>query len=209
MPITYNPLFDPPPWIDGFHRVSAGGPDGLNNRMFSIAAEFDRISQVVADVDAAIGSLGQVVTAPVTVGIAPLLRPALGPTVAWSEVLWSNTIGGVPQGTYVESGGQDEAHGAVALDLPNGVKLTHLKTLGELTGGSMVTELFRESRTPPFDRTPLVQVSGFAAAGAAATTIPGSPVFTGDTHLFYLLAHVSNAAAAAVKLRGFQLTYQP
>jgi hypothetical protein len=90
------------------------------------------------------------------------------------------------------------------------VKLTALKVLGEINGlGTMTTDLIRELRVAPFDLTKLLTVPGFAAAGAAATPIPQSPTFTGDTHLFYLLASVQGAINADVKLRGFQITYEP
>jgi hypothetical protein len=211
MPISYTRAFQhSPEWIDNVDRVQAGGDNGFNARFHAVEAEFDSIETVVQDIDSAISSLGQVVTAPITVGLTPTVEPYRGNLQPWSAVVWSRVIGGVPQGTFVEKpAGNDHAFGVLPLNLPNGVKLQSLKVLGEQTGGTMTTELVRELRVSPFDKTTLVTVTGFGAAGASPTTIPGAPTFTGDTHLFYLFARIENAANFDAKLRGFQITYQP
>jgi hypothetical protein len=212
MPITYKRVFTHREWVDNVDRVQAGGDNGFNERFHALEAEFELVSGVVQQIDTAIGSLGQAVAAPVTVGLIPVLEPYRLPTTSpWSSIVWSRVFAGQPQGTYVEKPtANDNAWGVLPLSLPNGVKLRSLKVLGELPGtGTMTTELIRELRAPPFDLTRLLILPGFSGPGAQATPIPGSPAFTGDTHLFYLLASVTGAANQDVKLRGFQITYEP
>jgi hypothetical protein len=207
MAITYTPGFQFPEWIDNVHRVQAGGENGFNVRFHALEAEFGSIANIVKQIDTAISSLGQVVTAPITVGLAPMLEIYRANIPPWNPIVWSRSVAGTPQGTFVDKpAANDQAWGVAPLSLPNGVKLQSLKVLGDLPGGTMTTELVRELRTSPFDKSTLVSVSGF---GAQPTPIPGSPTFTGDTHLYYLLASVTNAANQDVRLRGFQITYQP
>lgn len=212
MAITYKRVFTHREWVDNVDRVQAGGDNGFNDRFHALEAEFELLSGVIHQVDAAIGSLGQVVTAPVTVGLTPVLQPYRTAN-PWSPVVWSRAQAGTPFGTFVEKAGgapSDQAWGVLPLSLPNGVKLTALKVLGEIAGsGTMTTDLIRELRVAPFDLAKLVTVPGFATAGSVPMPIPQSPAFTGDTHLFYLLASVQGAANSDVKLRGFQITYEP
>jgi hypothetical protein len=209
MAITYNRQFTHREWVDNVDRVQAGGDNGFNDRFHALEAEFELVSGAVRQIDAAIGLLGKVVTAPVTVGLTPVMEQYKA-LPAWSPIVWSRVLVGQPFGTFVEKDNPaDQAWGVLPLSLPNGVKLTGLKVLGDLGGGTMTTELVRELRVAPFDVTKLLTFPGFSPAGAAPAAIPGSPPFTGDTHLFYLLASLTGGANQDVRLRGFQLTYEP
>ena len=210
MAIVFTRQFTHDDWIDNEDVVQAGGGKGFNKRFHDLETEFDRISQVVQQVDTAISSLGQQVAAPITIGMLPQLLPS-GVQPQWSQIFWSRVVAGIAQGTLVEKpGAQTEAWGVLALNLPNGAKLQALKVLGEQAGGVMVTDLVQELRTTPFTKTILVSVNGLGDATTAPTPIPGTPVFRGDQNLYYLLARVTGAAVGVdVKLRGFQITYLP
>src|SRR5215203_4245366 len=164
MPVSYNPTFHHPGWVDNVDRVRAGGDNGFNFFFSGIESELQTISQVVGDIDTAISSLGQQVAAPVTIGLAPTLFPFRQATPQWSSVLWSFEQAGQALGTFVEKpGAAADAFGVLPIDLPNGVRLRDIKVLGEHTGaGTMVTELFQELRTAPFTRALLISVNGLA-----------------------------------------------
>jgi hypothetical protein len=96
------------------------------------------------------------------------------------------------------------ADGVLPLTLPEGVTLLNVAVLGQAANPvNMKTVLVREQRSAPFTKTTLLTVTGFISA-----PVPGSPVFSSDTDLFYLRATLTGAAAADV-LRGFAITYQP
>lgn len=208
--ITYTPTFHHNQWVDNVDRVQAGGDNGFNVRFNTIEADLQRVGQVVQTINTALSSLGQVVSAPVTIGLTPVLLP-FGANPPWSAISWSRVSGGVPLGTFVEKPtAQDQAWGVLPLSLPNGVKLTNLKVLGELTGaGDVTTELFKETRADPFTRGALVAVTGLSGAAAPPSPIAGTPIFDGAASLYYLLTRVQNAGGSTVRLRGFQLTYEP
>jgi hypothetical protein len=209
--VTYTPGFQHEDWVDNVDRVQAGGPNGFNLRFNTIEAEFQKIEQAVQTIDTALGSLGQQVRAPITVGLTPILLP-FGANPPWSAISWSRVSGGVPLGTFVEKPtAQDQAWGVLPLNLPNGVRLTQLKPLGEQTGaGDVNTDLFQESRTDPFTRATLVTIPGFGGGATAPTPIPGTPTFDAAANLYYLLVRVQNApAGSTMRFRGVQLTYQP
>jgi hypothetical protein len=73
----------------------------------------------------------------------------------------------------------------------------------------VTTELFQESRTPPFPRTSLVKVVGLAGAGTDPSDIPGTPVFDGAANVHYLLASAEGMTTASIiRLRAFLITFQ-
>jgi hypothetical protein len=146
--------------------------------------------------------------ATVTIVLTPILLPFdLRPQ--WSAIAWGRvTTGDVRLGSYVEKPREaDEAWGILPLSLPNGVRLTQLKVLGEQTGtGNVKTSLIQEARTQPFTETPLVTITGFGDVA----TITGRPAVDGTANLYYLRVVVSNAAhPSTVRFRGCQLTYRP
>jgi hypothetical protein len=230
-PIAYTPKFQHLDWVDNVDRVQAGGDHGFNLEFHNLEQEFaalyatilhaDAVKQdvdtnmgqvkaQVVDIYTKLAALGTVVTAPVTLGLPPVLLPFRQTVPQWSAVLWrSQTGGGTPLGTYVErpSGTQDQAHGVVPLSLPKGVKLVQLRVLGEMTGGTapvMTAELIEELRAPPY--TPKILAStGFGAA----VPVLGTPTVHPDLNLYYIIARLTAAGGATVKLRGFELVYQP
>jgi hypothetical protein len=208
--VVYTPAFQHQEWVDNVDRVSAGGTNGFNVRFNSIEAEFQAVSQAVQTIDTVLSSLGKVVTAPITIGMTPVLLP-FGSNPPWSAIFWSRISGGQPLGTFVEKPtATDQAWGVMPLSLPDGVKLTQLKVLGEQSGaGDVTTDLFQESRSDPFTRAILVTVTGLAGTATAPVAIPGTPVFNTAANLYYLLTRVQNAAGSTVRLRGYQLTYEP
>ena len=222
MTISYTRSFAHADWIDRVDRVQAGGDNGFNGRFHGIEAELDAVSGVVSTVDTTLTShsgqitslqqqvaaLGGVVTAPVTLGLTPVMVPFSPDTAnsAWSPMYWSTMVLGNPNGSFVKVpvANSGVADGVLPLVLPEGVKLLNLAVLGQAaTPGNMKTVLVRELRTPPFTKVTLVTVTGFVAM-----PVPNAPVFTSDTDVFYLRATISGAAASDV-LRGFAITYQP
>lgn len=234
-PITYTPTFQHLDWVDNVDRVQAGGDHGFNIEFHNLEKEFASLYQTIVHADAVktdfdttlgqvktqivdiytkLAALGTVVTAPVTLGMPPVLLPFRpNPLRQWSSVLWGSQIGGVPAGSYAElPGGQDQAQGVAPLNLPKGVKLVQLKVVGELTPAAgaaappiLTTDLVQEPRVTPFIPTNLVTVTGFAGPVAIA----GTPTYNPDANLYYIFVRISNALNATVRLRGFELVYQP
>jgi hypothetical protein len=54
--VSYNPQFNPPPWVDGVHPVQAAGNLGFNKRFQDIVTEFTTLSQVVNQLNAGLGA---------------------------------------------------------------------------------------------------------------------------------------------------------
>ena len=210
--VSYTPGFQHENWVDNVDRVQAGGPNGFNIRFNAIEGEFQKIEQAVHAIDTALGSLGEQVRAPVTVGLSPILLP-FGGMAQWGGISWGHlTTEGVRLGTFVSKpGGQEQAWGILPLSLPDGVRLTELKVLGEQTGaGDMRTSLFQEARTEPFTQATLVTVKGLGGGATAPTAIPGTPTIDAAANLYYLMVTASNAAPnTTIRFRGCQLTYQP
>jgi hypothetical protein len=211
MTVTYNPLFHHPGWVDNVDRVRAGGDNGFNFYFSAVESEFQKLAEVVAAFDSALGSLGQQVAAPVTIGLAPWMVPFRPASPAYSSVMWSFEQAGVARGTFVEKPtAQAEAFGVVPLDLPNGVRLRDLKVLGEHTGtGQTVTELIQESRVAPWTKTTLVTFTGLVDMAAGPMAIPGEPAYAGGQNIYYLFVRTTAAGGATVRVRGFQITYLP
>jgi hypothetical protein len=228
-PITYTPTFQHLDWVDNVDRVQAGGDHGFNIEFHNLEKEFASLYQTILHADAVkqdiettmgqvktqitdiyskLAALGTVVTAPVTLGLPPVLLPFRPLVPQWSGVLWRSQVGPTPAGTYVERPGtQDQAHGVLPLSLPKGVKLVQLQALGEMTGGTaplMTVELIEELRAAPYTPTTLASV-GFGAP----VPIAGTPTFKPDLNLYYIIARLTAATGATVKLRGFELVYQP
>ncbi|HVQ93848.1 MAG TPA: hypothetical protein VMU51_22610 [Mycobacteriales bacterium] len=222
MTISYTRSFHHPDWIDRVDRVQAGGDNGFNGRFHGIEAEFDAISGVVKQADTQltghsgqigvlqqqVAALGGVVNAPVTLGLMPTMSPFNpdAPNSGWSQVYWSTVVVGVANGSYVKvpTANAGAADGVLALTLPEGVTLLNIAVLGQAaTPANMKTVLVREQRSTPFTKTTLLTVTGFVSL-----PVPGSPVFSSDTDLFYLRSTLTGAAASDV-LRGFAITYQP
>jgi hypothetical protein len=208
--VEYTPDFEFVGWVDSVDAVQAGGPRGFNVLFDTIETEFQKIGQTVQTIDRALGLLGRQVSAPITIGLTPLLLP-FGGNPQWSAIFWSRTSGGQPLGTFVEKPtAQDQAWGVLPLSLPNDVKLLSIKVLGEQNGaGDVVTDLVQELRVDPFTRATLITVNGLASAATTPTPIPGSPVFNGGTNLYYILIRVQNATNSTVRFRSVLITYQP
>jgi hypothetical protein len=223
MTISYTRTFSPDDWVDGVDRVQAGGDNGFNGRFHGIEAEFDTISGVVtqvndqlttqsgqiASLEQQVSALGGVVTAPVTLGLTPLMLP-FNPDAAnsaWSQMYWSTSILGQANGSYVKVPATNPgnlADGVLPVTLPEGVTLLNLAVLGQAaTPLAMKTVLVQELRAAPFTATQLAVLTGFVSS-----PIQNSPVFSSDTHVFYLRATIAGAAPSDV-LRGFAITYQP
>ena len=208
--ITYTRAFTHEDWIDNENVVQAGGERGFNKKFHEIEDEFDELSVVVQQVNTALGTLGEEIAEPVTIGFLPVLLPYRAAVPTWSEIFWSRELFGTPQGTFVEKlGDKDQARGVFPVSLPDGVKLKNIKVLGEQTGGNMLTEFIQESRSAPFSKTTLITVNGLATDATAPTPIPGERIFDSMTNLYYLDTRVTDAGGdVQVKLRGFQITYQ-
>lgn len=222
MTISYTRSFSHNDWTDRVNRVEAGGENGFNGRFHGIEAELDTISGVVKKVDdqltgqsgditvlkQQVSALGGIVSAPITLGLTPVMLPfnPSAQATSWSPMHWSTTLLGTPNGSFVDvpPGNNGTADGVLPLTLPEGVTLLNLTVLGKAaTPGNMTTTLVREQRAAPYTKTILVTVTGFTSQ-----PIQNSPVFSSDTDVFYLRALITGAAGSDT-LRGFSITYQP
>lgn len=209
--ISYTPTFHHDAWVDNVDRVQADGDNGFNIRFTTIEDDLKDVGQVVQQIDTVLSSLGQVVSAPITIGLNPVMLLYRAGIATWSPMRWSVSPGGVDQGSFAEKDvAVAEVWGALPLSLPNGVTLRNLKVLGEQNGnGTMVTDLIQEMRVPPYTRATLVTVNGLGNQNTAPTPIPNTPIFKGDQFLYYLLSRITGAVTTECKLRSFLITYQP
>jgi hypothetical protein len=121
----YDPKFHHVDWVDNVDRISAGGANGFNVRFDTIASDLQQLSTVVLQVDAALdvagggAGTGQVLTVPLD----------FPPTHSEGWSCDANGAGHPPAG----AAGADTVMG---LTLPDHVRLTSFRAIGQFGGGT-------------------------------------------------------------------------
>ena len=213
-PITYTRSFQHQDWIDNTDRVQAGGSNGFNIRFHSLEAEFDQISQVVAELNSALTGINAALTAlnqpPAPTPQKQTLRPNL---VATSATGWNfNTSGAL------KAPGQTSAHGMQPLMLPQNSVIQSLRVTGTFSGaGSGRVTLYRQdlSGTNPPGAIIGIMPAAIAAVlqpgGAFDVTQPAVAAFAAvdnGSFAYYIEADLDNSAPAdAVAIYAFQIAY--
>lgn len=124
--IHYTPTVEPPDFADG-EPIRASGPNGFNALFHAIEDDLTQFSSVVADIDAALTAI------------------ATGPTEhsQWFPPQLLGLNGFAPWLASATGGAQDTAGstsgGLVNLVLPDGVRLTAVRAIGQCTSGVVVT----------------------------------------------------------------------
>ena len=130
--ISYTPTVLFSPYVNGETIVSAEGPDGFNARFDAIKGEFDKISSVIAQIDASL----VIVPPSITLTFAPTFFPN-GADPPW---LLNN-------GIAIKNPSEASANGWMQLQLPDGTQLQTMTILGAKSGnvGSFQVQLVRQS----------------------------------------------------------------
>jgi len=131
---TFTPTFRHTNWIDNVDPITATGANGFNVRFGSIVGDLHGLSTVVTQIDSAIDLLAG---SGDTIGRLPLIdvpvnllsRPSLGPPPVG---VWSYDEGGLAHPDDGPGGGQ----AVMAIQLPNGIRLTSFQVRGSFEGGS-------------------------------------------------------------------------
>jgi hypothetical protein len=130
--IRYTPTFQPADFADGTDLIRASGPNGFNARFHAIEDDLTQFSTVVGDVDTTLTAIASGPTEHST-WFPPQLS-GLGGFTGW-----------VPSAT---GGAQDALAGSasgglVNLVLPDGVRLTFLRAIGQCSGVTLTIKLSR------------------------------------------------------------------
>lgn len=121
----YDPKFHHVDWVDNVDRITAGGANGFNVRFDTITSDLQKLSTVVLQVDAALDvAAGGAGTAQVLT--VPLDFP---PTAGAGWTCDTNGAGHPP----TDPAG---ANVAMGLTLPDHVRLTSFRAIGQFGGGA-------------------------------------------------------------------------
>jgi hypothetical protein len=125
--VNYTPTFKHTNWIDRLDRVDAEGSNGFNNRFDAIGADLRQLSTVVSQIGTAINEFqAPPAAAQQLVSFTPVLR-AVPPAIAWT-----NDPDGTALAQAGQFGGDQSIFGLMNLTLPDRVRLTTMRVLGDL-----------------------------------------------------------------------------
>lgn len=198
--ITFTRNFQHSDWQDNVDRVQAGGPSGFNQHFHDIEGDFDKLTQVVNQINAALLALGQ---APPPTATQVTFMPAL---VAASSTGWQGGLGVVSKPPN-----QTSAWGAMSIDLPQGAVIQSFRATGRNTGaGNLRIALQRQGivlGTPSERVGGLDNITGdpfdqnIAATAATATV-------NNQQFKYFITAQLDNAQTTdTVVLNAFQISY--
>lgn len=194
--ISFTPTFEHQDFLDGSDRVRAGVPNGFNSRFTAIETDLRRLSEVFAEVDAALGG---------STADSLQRRLTLPPALIQYDLLQPWVIGSHGEAS---AGPGKSASGLLKLNLPAGVRLQSFRVLGQAAGATPTVVLTRvpvgsqaaqvlasvTGDANPFDRSAPIDA-------ALAVTNPG-------TYRYLIQASVPTIPADAVVILGaFQITY--
>jgi hypothetical protein len=121
----YDPKFQHTDWVDNVDRISAGGANGFNVRFDTITSDLQQLSTVVLQVDAALDLAASGAGADQVLSV-PLEFPPT-PDEGWSY----DANGAVHPPT-----GAAGANAVMGLTLPDRVRLTSFRAIGQFGGGA-------------------------------------------------------------------------
>ncbi|MFG2939483.1 hypothetical protein [Streptomyces sp. NPDC048282] len=124
--ISYTPTFHHVAWEDRKDRVEAAGPNGFNVRFNAIASDLGQLSATVTDIGAAIDATN---AAPPPQPQRLSFTPTLRPTGLLAGGAWSYDRNGVAHVTLANTG-------VANLTLPDGLRLTSVRVVGDMQRGS-------------------------------------------------------------------------
>jgi hypothetical protein len=196
--VSYTPQFTHTDWVDNVDRVRAAGDNGFNVRFRALEAEFRALAEVMGSVGAALEALAQHPPAtPVKLTLTPTLVPISDP--------WDHT-----DGAAAKPPGAEAANGMMAVSLPQGVRITQFRVIGEKEVGSLSVSLRRQSLAPGSTSVPIVEQNPGIGAFDVPLPAPAGPMSTVDNDQFRYFVQAtldSSDGAADVRLTCFQITY--
>jgi hypothetical protein len=193
--INYTNQFSHKDWIDFVDSIQAGGANGINRRMNDIAAEFEKLSQVISLINTSL-----VVPPPsFTLTFAPALLPN-GAQPAWVQ----------SSGVAAKSTSQPGADGWMQLQLPDGVHLQTVTIIGTKSGnlGSFSVQLGRQALTGGAVSTLLaIPLAGEPDTFQATGQVPAAQnQVDNSVNKYLMLARIVGAdAAATAQLTAIQI----
>jgi hypothetical protein len=196
--VSYTPQFSHQDWVDNVDRVQAGGANGFNGRFHSLEAEFQRLSQVLADVGAALDALGtKPPPAPTKVSLTPIL--VTSGAVGWSLV----------NGFALKQPGQTGAHGIMQVNLPTGATIQSFRASGQNSGGGSLRVAIQRL-TVGTDATSAQRISRVDGVGAPFDTTAAADaqfaVVDNEHFRYFVTADLDNAGANdTVQINAFQI----
>lgn len=203
--IRYTPQFHHEPWIDRLHRVIADGPNGFNFRFNTIEADFQTLSQVVAQIATALDRLEQrLPSGPITLTLTPNL------VLVQTANPWLHHIHG-----YAFKSG-DRVRGIMSVGLTGPVRIESFRAIGSVRGDDRVRislwrSHFETSRSPE-----LISEIRPGDFSPFDVTVPGDPAFAtidpAQYKCFIDAEAVRNPQGSVDEgaiVSAFQITYQP
>jgi hypothetical protein len=203
--ISYTPVFQLPNWRDNIDRVSADGPNGFNVQFTGLLNEFNQLSNVVSQLNAAIAAVGTPPPTKVTITFTPTLTQT-------DATPWTHS-----PGLATKPAGATSAHGMMSLGLPSGVTVLSLRLSGQNSdssqknpaNGILLARLLRQSLkldgTPP---DPMVTVQGTGVTFDTSGNVDAQFAKVDNDHKYFIIAQLDNALQTdVVQISGFQIAY--
>lgn len=203
--ISYTPVFQLPNWRDNIDRVSADGPNGFNIQFAGLLNEFNQISTVVSELNAAIAAVGTPPPVQVTITLTPSM-------IQTDAAPWAHQ-----PGFAVKPSNATSAHGMMSVSLPSGVNVSSLRASGQnadstgkvAANGILLVKLLRQSRlvdgSPPDT---MVTVEGTGVTFDASGNVDTQFATVDNNHKYFIMAQLDNAQATdTVQLSAFQIVY--
>jgi hypothetical protein len=198
--IVFQPTFVHKEFVDGpdGDRVRADEPNGFNARFGAIESDLRQLSTVVGQIDTALDRRG---TGPAehVLTLAPLLRGA-------AEALpWRIDASGA-----ATASGDDIFYGQMEVALPDNVRLTSLRAMGQVgnkNAGQLSISLSRV-KIPGGTPEVLASVGGDTDPFDRSTDLgPTMAVTQTATYRYIIQASLISGGGATVTLAAFQIAY--
>lgn len=205
--ITYTRTFQHTDWQDNVDRVQAGGGTGFNKHFHDIEGDFDALSQVVSQINAALIALGQQPTPqPIRINLTPTLVP-IDSSPGWlhnSGEAFFKRIDPLKDPTTTS--------GMMSVDLPEKVRITTFRATGQnasttaLVRVSLFRQTIQASGIPP-ER--IARVAGDANPfDNSAAADPNLARVDKDRFKYFIVAFVDSMQVGDdISLSGFQIVY--
>jgi hypothetical protein len=192
--ITYSRNFVHEDWRDGEDIVQAGGEKGFNEKFHALETEFDRLSAVIAQINA---SLVPVIPTR-TLTFAPSFFPRGG------NIPWTQLDGIASKGTN-----QTAAEGWLPLQLPDGTRIQTMTVIGEKSGnvGSFLVQLVRQSISGALTTLLTIQLADQPNSFQVSETVPTTNNLVDNKTFKYLVIGRIIGAEAAATARLFAIQF--
>ncbi len=198
--ITYKRDFQHDDWMDNQDIVQAGGEKGFNSKFHALEKEFDKLTNIIAQINASLVSVVPITTLTFT---PTFFRNSKDPNFG----SWLLNSDGVAE----KEGGKTSVSGLLPLQLPDNTKIKSLTIIGEKNGdiASFQIQLIRQTLLDGKQTILLaVQLADQSGAFKIESQLPAETnAIDNKSNKYFVVAIIKLAdASSTAKISGIQLT---